>query len=933
VKLSPFFHRDVERAANPEGKEPGPPKSSRIFGEGEMADRIRSCRWEATPLGPLTQWPQTLVWAVNTMLESRLPTSILWGADMLQFYNDAYLPLTAEKHPQLLGQPCAKAWPEAWQIIGPQCEAVLQSGAAFYREGVLVPVLREGAMRDVYWAYSYSPLRDEEGEVSGILVICNDISAGKQGREALEKSERRLRLAQDAGRLVIWEWDLKANTFLCTGDTAGVFGRDAAELDSLAAVISTIHPDDREASLAAAREATKNRTGYSLEFRITWPDQSIHWIAARGKGIYDSDGEAQYMVGTTWDITERKRGEAILLNEQTRLTSFANSIPTLAWMADETGSIFWYNQRWYEYTGMTPEQMEGWGWQSVHDPEILPQVMERWKSSLETKTPFEMIFPLRGKDGVFRSFMTRIDPVKNAEGAVTQWFGLNTEVDELERTRTELAVERSRLNAVLENVPVGLVFSDAHGKLLGGNPAAERIFRHPVFLSPGVQQYGEWISYHPDGRRLQADEYPLAQTLADGTNHSGEYLYQRGDGTRAWVVFASAPIRDAHGNLSGAVVATLDIDEQKRAQDELREKNKLVEIAQTAARAGFWQYYPDTGRCYLSFGSQRLFELDGLDNVELSHVIERIHPEDRARVQADLEHALGTEFFQSTFRVVGNDGEIFWISGQARLMQNVQGESYFAGFSLDITSQKRAEEALRKTEKLAVAGRLAATIAHEINNPLEAVTNLLYILRTSNIDEQSRQYALNAEEELSRVTQIVTQSLRFHRSSTAATVEKISAILDSAAAIYKSRLMLDQVQLLRRYRDEDPVCCYNSEIRQVFGNLIGNAFDAIRNGGIIFLRTRDAKDPVSERVGVRVTVADTGHGMDAQTLKRTSEPFFTTKGINGTGLGLWISRDILNKHHAVMRVRSRRQGASTGTVFSIFIPAAAENSEDQVAVG
>ncbi len=620
------------------------------------------------------------------------------------------------------------------------------------------------------------------------------------------------------------------------------------------------------------------------------------------------------------DVTGTIEAKRTKGGNEARLNAFVDLIPTLAWMANGDGWIFWYNRRWYEYTGTTPEQMEGWGWQSVHDPAVLPKVLEQWNRSIQTGETFEMIFPLRGQDGVFRSFITRVIPLKDSTGKVTQWFGTNTEIDELERTRSELAEERSRLNAVIENVPVGLVFSDASGRLLGGSPEVERILRHPVRLSESVENYSEYVSYHPNGHPVMPHEYPLAKTLQDGEVHTGEFLYQRGDGSKGWVTFTSGPVHDTRGALIGGVAATLDIDERRRAQDELREKNELVELAQTAVRAGFWQYYPETGCCCLSFGSQKLFELEGSDTVQLAQVVDRIHPDDRDRVQQELIAARATGFYGSSFRVLCSDQEVCWISGQARLLQNAQGDSYFAGFNLDITSQRRAEEALRKSEKLAVAGRLAATIAHEINNPLESVTNLLYLLRTSPDEKQTREYIMLAEDELARVTQIVTHSLRFHRSSTSPTFERLFNILDSAVAVYKSRLQPDHIEVSRRYRDTSSVWCYSSELRQVFGNLIGNAFDATRQGGTIFLRTREAKDAITDTPGIRVTVADTGSGMDAQTLKRISEPFFTTKGINGTGLGLWISRDILQKHKAKLLIRSRQSHSRSGTVFSIFLP-------------
>ena len=224
---------------------------------------------------------------------------------------------------------------------------------------------------------------------------------------------------------------------------------------------------------------------------------------------------------------------------------------------------------------------------------------------------------------------------------------------------------------------------------------------------------------------------------------------------------------------------------------------------------------------------------------------------------------------------------------------------------------------------------LFATISHEINNPLEAVTNLLYFLRTSTQDEQVREYALTAEEELGRVSQIVTQSLRFHRQSTLPAEEKMSVILEGAIGTYKGRLLSENIQVTRDYRDHSAVHCYSSELRQVFGNFISNASDAVRQCGTIFLRTRESRDVLTGEQGIRVTVADSGHGMDSQMLKQIAEPFFTTKGINGTGLGLWISEDILQKHCARMRIRSSQREGRSGTVFSVFLPSNAIRGENR----
>ncbi len=242
-------------------------------------------------------------------------------------------------------------------------------------------------------------------------------------------------------------------------------------------------------------------------------------------------------------------------------------------------------------------------------------------------------------------------------------------------------------------------------------------------------------------------------------------------------------------------------------------------------------------------------------------------------------------------------------------------------FSRNVSDQKRAETALIKTEKLAAVGRLAASIAHEINNPLEAVTNLLYLARTSPALEEARDYLDTAETELHRVSVIANQTLRFYRQSTRPVPVLISDLVSGLLGIFHGRLLNSGVTVDRRDRPQKPVLCFDGEIRQVLSNFIGNALDTMRaTGGTLCLRSREGTDWRTGRAGIRITVADTGEGMSSTTLAHLCEAFYTTKGVNGTGLGLWVSREIIDRHHGSLAVHSRQTPGSSGTVFALFLP-------------
>jgi len=248
---------------------------------------------------------------------------------------------------------------------------------------------------------------------------------------------------------------------------------------------------------------------------------------------------------------------------------------------------------------------------------------------------------------------------------------------------------------------------------------------------------------------------------------------------------------------------------------------------------------------------------------------------------------------------------------------------------LDASERKRGEEALRRSEKLAVTGRLAASIAHEINNPLEAITNLLFLLRNfSSLDESALHYVKMAEYEVRRIAEITQQTLRFYRQSTLPARATLTDLLDSVLSLYQGRLHALDLRVERRYNPRLDLFCFAGEIRQVVANLVGNSLDATQPGGRLLVRARPSRDwKDTERTGVRFVVADTGVGMTSVVRDRIFEAFFTTKEDTGTGLGLWVSHEIILKHQGIIRVRSRVETASlfapgppSGTVIQFFIP-------------
>lgn len=282
---------------------------------------------------------------------------------------------------------------------------------------------------------------------AGVAIFRADITERKRQEQLMREAERKvqeseavLRLALEAAGAGTFDYRSDSREMRLGARAKQLLGFKIEHEPTLHELIAFLHRDDRGKVLHALLDALRGGgKSIDVEFRMIRPnDGAERWIAATGRALLQGAGVAARCIGTVLDVTERRHAREALAESERRFRTMADAMPQLAWTAKADGNIFWYNRRWYEYTGTTPEQMAGWGWQTVHDPAQLPRVLERWKHSLATGEPFEMVFPLRGADGVFRPFLTRVEPLKDSEERVVQWFGTNTDVDELKRTQDAL---------------------------------------------------------------------------------------------------------------------------------------------------------------------------------------------------------------------------------------------------------------------------------------------------------------------------------------------------------------------------------------------------------------------------------------------------------------------------------------------------------------
>jgi PAS domain S-box-containing protein len=533
MPIEPSVHHKIE--SNPEGL---------IRSRNRMAELIRTHDWSSTPLGPIEDWSEALLLSANLMLSCAFPSLVFWGKELVQLYNDAFIPLLAERHPSGLGQAAEECWWDAWQIVGPNLKRVMNEGDTVFHENTVVPILRDGRLQDIRWTYSYSPIFGKGGETLGVLVVCQDITREMTAAQELQKSGEKTR-------------------------------ESAKRLGELAAIVES--------------------------------------------------------------------SEDVIVSK------------------DLNGTITSWNAAATRVFGYSPEEMIG--------ASILKLIPEHLHSDEKT---------------------------------------------------------------IIENIRAG-----------------RRI------------EHFETIRLAKGGRLID-------------------------------VSLTISPIKDEEGEVIGA--------------------SKILR---------------------------------------------------------------------------------------------------------DISGRKRIEQSLLQAEKIAATGRMAATIAHEVNNPLAAVMNLLYLLRPKITDDEGRGFLATAEEELGRVSHIAKQTLGYYREHSAASLTSVSEIAEHALTIYEPRCTTAGIAVKRSINPSTKIVLRRGEIMQVISNLIANSIYAMREGGTLSLSVSDASSGAD---GVVLTVEDDGVGIAPADLSRVFEAFFTTRTTVGTGIGLFVAKQFIEGHGGRISIESDCKSEKHGTTVRVFLP-------------
>ena len=489
----------------------------------------------------------------------------------------------------------------------------------------------------------------------------------------------------------------------------------------------------------------------------------------------------------------------------------------------------------------------------------------------------------------------------------------------------ELRRSEERYRVLTELSPQSLWTADPEGRVLYANQRFLDYIGHDFVPREG-NEYLACFDEEDRERLLRV----WSHSVATGDDYAIDArLLRASDGASRWWHLRAAPIRDASGTIQQWLGTAFDVHEERIAASRLREQyneidrqRRELETIYHGSPIGMALYEPKELRvlrindCQADILRVKAADAIGKRYQDLTAGVPRALA--LIRRAAAGENILNQDIDGALAHTP--DDHRYWNVNYSPIFDEDGTVRAIAAATVETTLQKRAEAALIQSEKLAAVGRMASSIAHEINNPLESVTNLLYIARQYAIIPEVQSFLELADQELRRVSIIANQTLRFHKQASSPREITCTELFSTVLSLYEGRLRNSSIIVEKRKRNTRRIACFEGDIRQVLNNLVSNAIDAMPTGGRLLLRSREATDWRTGRRGLVLTVADTGSGMSPETRAHVFEAFFTTKGINGTGLGLWIGSEIVDRHHGRLLLRSSREAAHRGTVFSLFLP-------------
>jgi len=765
---------------------------------------------------------------------------------------------------------------------------------------------------------------DAEGRPQQMSGICLDTTERKRAEEALRRSEAlaRERLVElealyETAPIGLCVFDEHLRWVRANKVIAEINGRPIE--DHIGRTPMEVVPDVGPQAEEALR--TILRTGERLDFEMTGTTAaqsgvercwSEHWVP-----IKDPAGRITGISVAAEEITDRKRAARALAESEERFRTLADNIAQFAWMADETGSIFWYNKRWYDYTGTTLDEMQGWGWQKVHHPDYVNRVVEKIRRSFATGTIWEDTFPLRGKDGTYRWFLSCAIPIRHESGQVVRWFGTNTDITEQRAVEEALRVSERRYRTLAENAPEAIARFDRELRYTYVNDYGARL--HGLSANDMLGRTDTELGISPARAAFWKEQFE--QVTASGKHRTVDFEFDSPVFGRQFLSTVLVPEPGEHLSI---LTITRDVTPLKRAENSLRESEARFRRLADAMPQFVWTARPDGT---IDYYNERVKESSGVVQREDGTWTWQmpVHPEDlESTLEAWRRAVQEGRTYEVTHRLTGADGTTHWYLTRAIPIRDSEGRvGEWFGTTTDIDVQKRTEEALREADRQ--KNQFMAMLSHDLRNPFAVIRTSLALLEQAGADSPHGKRALavlgrqvnqmgRLLDDLLDVTRIAKGKLLLKREPLELNAI-VRAIGEDHAEVFERERIEFQVIVPPR-----PLWARvdTARLMQAIGNLLQNAAKFTVDGGrvTLALRTDEGGDALIE-------VSDTGAGIQPELLDRLFDPLMQAhrtlhQSRGGLGLGLAVVKGIVELHGGVVWAAS--DGPGRGAVFTIQLP-------------
>lgn len=632
------------------------------------------------------------------------------------------------------------------------------------------------------------------------------------------------------------------------------------------------------------------------------------------------DGAVEGAVLVFRDITERRRAEVT----SRLLSSIVDSSEDAIISKDANGIIMSWNQGAERLFGYSSQEMIGKPITMLAPPdrqEEMREILERLRRGEQVKN-YDAV--RRTKSGTLIHVSVSVSPIRDASGRIVGGSKIARDVSEQVEAQRELAAQREQLSGIIDSAMDAIVTVDQSQQIKLFNGAAERVFQCSASEALGHSLDLFIPERFRQAHRKHIERFGEAGTTSRSMFRPGVLFGLRRNGEE-FPLEASISQIEKDGEKLFTVILR-DITERTRVEDELHRERERLGLALTAGKMGVYEMNRATGILWWSPETYSLFCIKPEEfSLTRDSFAELIHPVDRELFMRYWDENIAqSQPVNNEFRILLPDGKERWLSCKGLSLAQYDDDRQplrHTGIFLDITERKDAEQVLRKFEKLSAAARLSAAIAHEINNPLSAVVNLVYLAKGApGMPESIVEQLALAEQELERVTHAARQALGFYREAAPSEQIDVPVLIDSVLKIYSGKIMDKKIQIKRDFVKAARVYAVRGELRQVVSNLITNAIEAVAEGGTILVGSRSAR--LGKDGAVEIVVADDGRGIPRGDLDRIFEPFFTTKPKTGTGLGLWVAKEIVERHRGTIAVSiENAEGHNHGATFTVTLPA------------